>query len=105
MKKEIAVIGAGFAGLNLVTYLAAGGNFASRVDTNNDQVFPPLLYQVATRFLDVSDIAYPFRKLFHGNTNIRFRPGKLQKVVPEDNKVFLSTGNLSYDYIVLASCT
>jgi NADH:ubiquinone reductase (H+-translocating) len=72
---------------------------------NNNPLFPPLLYQVAIRFLDVSDIADPFRKLFHGNTNIRFRLGKLQKVMPEDNKVFLSTGGLSYDYLVLATGT
>jgi NADH dehydrogenase len=43
--------------------------------------------------------------LFHGNKNIRFRLGKLQKVVPEDNKVLLSTGELSYDYLVLATGT
>ena len=72
---------------------------------NNYHLFPPLLYQVATGFLDVSNIAYPFRKLFHGNKNIRFQLGKLQQVIPEDNKVFLSTGELSYDYLVLATGT
>jgi NADH dehydrogenase len=72
---------------------------------NNDPLFPPFLYQVATGFLDVSSIAYPFRKLFHGNQNIRFRLGNLQKVTPEDNKVFLSARDLSYDYLVLATGT
>ena len=106
MKTGIAVIGGGFAGLNLVKHLAEDENFRiTLVDVNNYHLFPPLLYQVATGFLDVSNIAYPFRKLFHGNKNIRFRLGKLQKVMPEDNKVLLSTGELSYDYLVLATGT
>ncbi len=106
MKTGVAVIGGGFAGLNLVKHLSEDENFRiTLVDVNNYHLFPPLLYQVATGFLDVSNIAYPFRKLFHGNKNIRFRLGKLQKVMPEDNKVLLSTGELSYDYLVLATGT
>lgn len=106
MKKEIVVIGGGFAGLNLARHVAKGGDFnVTLVDMNNYHLFPPLLYQVATGFLDVSNIAYPFRKLFHGNGNIRFRSGRLQKVMPDDNKVLLSTGELSYDYLVLATGT
>jgi NADH:ubiquinone reductase (H+-translocating) len=106
MKKETVVIGGGFAGLNLVKHLAKGGDFhVTLVDMNNYHLFPPLLYQVATGFLDASNITYPFRKLFHGNGDIRFRLGRLQKVMPNDNKVLLSTGELSYDYLVLATGT
>ena len=93
MKTGVAVIGGGFAGLNLVKHLSEDENFRiTLVDVNNYHLFPPLLYQVATGFLDVSNIAYTFRELFQGNKNIRVRLGKLQKVMPEDNKVFLSTG-------------
>lgn len=106
MKTEIVIIGGGFAGLNLVKHLAKDGDFhVTLVDMNNYHLFPPLLYQVATGFLDVSNITYPFRKLFHGKENIRFRLGKLQKVMPENNKVLLSTGKLSYDYLVIATGT
>jgi NADH:ubiquinone reductase (H+-translocating) len=106
MKKETVVIGGGFAGLNLVKHLAKGGNFhVTLVDMNNYHLFPPLLYQVATGFLDASNITYPFRKLFRGNGDIRFRLGRLQKVMSNDNKVLLSTGELSYDYLVLATGT
>ncbi|MDQ3186397.1 MAG: NAD(P)/FAD-dependent oxidoreductase [Pseudomonadota bacterium] len=75
------------------------------VDMNNYNFFAPLLYQVATGFLDVSNICYPFRKLFRDKKNISFRLGGLQKVIPEENKVLLSTGELSYDYLVLATGT
>ncbi|SFN76849.1 NAD(P)/FAD-dependent oxidoreductase [Nitrosospira briensis] len=103
MKKEIVIIGGGFAGLNLVRHLADEADIhVTLVDLNNYNFFPPLLYQLATGFLDVSNICYPFRKLFHGKKNISFRLGRLQKVVPEENKVILSIGELSYDYLVLA---
>lgn len=106
MKKEIVIIGGGFAGLNLVKYLADEAGFhVTLIDMNNYNFFSPLLYQVAMGFLDVSNICYPFRKLFHDKKNISFRLGDLQKVIPEENKVFLSTGELSYDYLVLATGT
>ncbi|SFH29163.1 Pyridine nucleotide-disulphide oxidoreductase [Nitrosospira sp. Nsp14] len=47
MKTGIAVIGGGFAGLNLVKHLAQEENFCiTLVDVNNYHFFPPLLYQV-----------------------------------------------------------
>ena len=106
MKKEIVIIGGGFAGINLAKRLAnVKGIHVTLVDKNNYNFFPPLLYQVATGFLEVSNICYPFRKLFHYKRNISFRLGELQKIVREENKVVLSTGVLSYDYLVLATGT
>ncbi|HET6721360.1 MAG TPA: FAD-dependent oxidoreductase, partial [Chitinophagaceae bacterium] len=106
MKKEIVIIGGGFAGINLAKRLVnIKGIHVTLVDKNNYNFFPPLLYQVATGFLEVSNICYPFRKLFHYKRNISFRLGELQKIVREENKVVLSTGVLSYDYLVLATGT
>ena len=106
MKKEIVIIGGGFAGINLARRLVnVKGIHVTLVDKNNYNFFPPLLYQVATGFLEVSNICYPFRKLFHYKKNISFRLGELQKVLPEENKVVLSTGELSYDHLVLATGT
>lgn len=106
MAKEIVIIGGGFAGINLARQLDNDRNFhVTLVDRNNYNFFPPLLYQVATGFIEVSNISYPFRKLFHDKKNIRFRLGELQKIVPEENKVLLSTGELPYDYLVLATGT
>lgn len=106
MKKEIVIIGGGFGGINLAKHLAHENNFhVTLVDVNNYNFFPPLLYQVATGFLEVSNISYPFRKLFQGRKNINFRLGELQKIIPQENKVLLSTGELTYDYLVLATGT
>lgn len=106
MKKQVVIIGGGFAGINLARNLTNERDFhVTLVDRNNYNFFPPLLYQVATGFLEVSNISYPFRKLFHHKKNISFRLGELQKIVPEENNVHLSTGTLSYDYLVLATGT
>jgi NADH:ubiquinone reductase (H+-translocating) len=104
--KRIIIIGAGFAGINLAKKLAAEDAFSVLiVDRNNYNFFPPLLYQVATGFLEASSICYPFRKLFNSNQKIAFRIGELSKVVPNKNEVQLSTGELTYDILVLATGT
>lgn len=106
MKKDIVIIGGGFAGINLAQSLAKKEGFhVTVVDRNNYNFFPPLLYQVATGFLEVSNISYPFRKLFQSYSNVNFRLGELQKIVPESNKVILNTGEVSYDYLVIATGT
>ncbi|GAA0554502.1 NAD(P)/FAD-dependent oxidoreductase [Chitinophaga japonensis] len=102
--KDIIIIGGGFAGINLARSL--GGNKHYRVtlvDKNNYNFFPPLIYQVATAFLEPSSISYPFRKLFRHKHNLFFRLGELKKVVLEENKVVLSNGELHYDYLVFAT--
>ncbi|MDR8390019.1 NAD(P)/FAD-dependent oxidoreductase [Aliifodinibius sp. S!AR15-10] len=106
MNKEIVIIGGGFAGVNLAKQLKDKKEFyITLVDKNNYNFFPPLLYQVATGMLDVSSISTPFRTIFKGVDNISFRMGELQKVEPESNKVQLSTGELKYDGLVIATGT
>ncbi len=106
MDKEIVIIGGGFGGINLAKRLANTKGFhVTLVDKNNYNFFPPLLYQVATGFLEVSNISYPFRKLFHHKKNIRFRMGELIKILPDENKIELSTGTIGYDCLVLATGT
>ena len=62
---NIVVIGGGFAGVNFAKALAKKKDFqVTLVDKNNYNFFPPLIYQVATAFLEPSSISYPFRKLF-----------------------------------------
>ncbi len=62
-----------------------------------------MLYQVATGFLEPSNISYPFRKLFRKYPNTRLRMASLQKVVTSENKIVLDNGELTYDYLVFAT--
>jgi NADH dehydrogenase len=102
--KNIVIIGGGFAGINLANGLAGKEGFhVTLVDRNNYNFFPPLLYQVATGFLEPSNISYPYRKLFRKAANINFRMGELVNVMSTEKKVILSTGELAYDYLVFAT--
>ena len=103
-QKQVVVVGGGFAGVNLIRKLAKDQRFRiTLVDKNNYNFFPPLVYQVSAGFLEPSNISYPFRKLFHNNKNVTFRMAEFQKVIPEQNKIIISTGELSYDYLIFAT--
>lgn len=105
-EKHIVIIGGGFAGVNLAKQLGnKEGLKVTLVDRNNYNFFPPLLYQVATGMLDISSISFPFRTLFINSKNLAFRIGELQEIVPNQKKVILSTGDLHYDALVLATGT
>lgn len=102
-KTRIVIVGGGFAGLNLVQNLYKNKNYhITLVDKNNYNYFTPLLYQVATSFLDPSSISYPFRKLFR-DKNINFRMAELLKVDSATNTIYLSDGELQYDQLVFAA--
>ncbi len=104
--KKIVLIGGGFAGINFAQHLGdKKGMQVTLVDRNNYNFFPPLLYQLATGMLDVSSISMPFRTLFTGKQNLHFRLGELKKVVPEKKKIILSNGEMSYDYLIIATGT
>lgn len=105
MKKQIVIIGGGFAGLNFAKTISNNSNFEiTLVDKVNYNFFPPLLYQVATGFLEISSISYPFRKMLSGS-KIRFWMGELQEIVSNQNKIILNNGELQYDYLVIATGT
>ena len=106
MGKHIVVVGGGFAGTNFIKKLGKNSNFdITLVDRNNYNFFPPLLYQVATGFLEPSNISYPFRKLLRRLPHVRLRMASLLKVVPEENKLILDNGEITYDILVFATGT
>src|SRR4249920_1839612 len=102
--KKLVIIGGGFGGVNLALALKNDPGFLiTLVDKNNYNFFPPLIYQVATGFLENSNISYPFRKLFRKYSNIQFRLGELIRVDPTTHTIELNNGKLTYDYLVFAT--
>ena len=60
-KIKVVVVGGGFAGIHLIKRLTHDKHYqVTLVDTHNYHFFPPLLYQVATAFIEPSNISYPF---------------------------------------------
>ncbi|MFI5193480.1 MAG: NAD(P)/FAD-dependent oxidoreductase [Chitinophagales bacterium] len=102
--KKLVIIGGGFGGVNLALQLKNSPHFRiTFIDKNNYNFFPPLIYQVATGFLENSNISYPFRKLFRNYRNIQFRLGEMQKVDPANHICHLDNGDISYDYLVIST--
>ncbi|MEJ5963290.1 NAD(P)/FAD-dependent oxidoreductase [Pedobacter immunditicola] len=101
--KKVVVVGGGFAGMNFIKRLSGESRFqVTLVDSNNYNFFPPLLYQVATAFIEPSNISYPYRRMFQQKKNLRFHLGSLLRIHPENNTIETDTGTLEYDYLVIA---
>ncbi|WP_134089215.1 NAD(P)/FAD-dependent oxidoreductase [Olivibacter sp. XZL3] len=100
---KVVVVGGGFAGINFIKAIQSDKRFEiTLVDKNNYHFFPPLLYQVASAFIEPSNISYPFRRMFQKKENLRFHMGSLVRVYAEENYIETDTGTLSYDCLVLA---
>ncbi|MEO6287777.1 MAG: NAD(P)/FAD-dependent oxidoreductase [Dyadobacter sp.] len=104
--KKVVIIGGGFAGINLAQKLSGDKRFQiTLVDKNNYNFFPPLLYQVATGFLEASNISYPFRKFFQDKDNLHFSFGAFKEVFPSQRQIATESGVIDYDYLVFATGT
>lgn len=102
-RKRVVVIGGGFGGLQLLKKLRNSPFQVVLVDKHNYHSFQPLLYQVATAGLEPGSIAYPFRKIMSGYNEFYFRMAEVIRIDPAAKKMETSIGEMSYDYLVLAT--
>jgi len=100
---RVVIVGGGFAGLALAKGLEEKDIQVVLVDKHNYHTFQPLLYQVATGGLEPDSIAFPIRKLFNNLNYYHFRLAEVVKIHSEKNEIETNIGNLSYDYLVLAT--
>jgi len=99
---NVAIVGAGFGGLRAARALRRAQANVVLVDRNNYHLFQPLLYQVATAGLSPDEIAYPVRAIFQNQRNLEFRLAEVTAVDFTAKRLSLSTGELNYDYLILA---
>ena len=102
---RIVIVGGGFAGLALVEGLKHKEVQVVLIDCNNFHQFQPLFYQVATSGLEPDSIVFPLRKQVSGYNNVSFRLTKVEKLDTSKNLLYTSNGNLTYDFLVLATGT
>src|SRR6516225_4720817 len=101
---KVVIIGGGFGGLKLARSLSnKKGIDVTLLDRFNYHQFQPLFYQVATAGLDASNISFPLRKVFHHDRNIHVRLGKLEEIIPAENKIKTDIGEMDYDILVIAT--
>src|SRR5262249_28630881 len=73
------------------------------VDRRNHHLFQPLLYQVATAALAAGEIARPIRTILRNQRNAEVFLAEAQRVDTAARKIILHDGELSYDYLILAT--
>lgn len=100
---KVVIVGAGFGGIELAKTLKNKEVDVLLVDKHNYHTFQPLMYQVATGSLEADSIAFSIRKTFEGQKNFRFRIAEVKKVDTDKNSIETSIGDISYDYLIIAT--
>lgn len=101
---RIVVVGAGFAGLEVVKSLGRAGIEVTIIDRQNHHLFQPLLYQVATAALGAPDVAEPIRRILRGYPSVSVLFGDVTDIDRNAKHLFLEDGELiAYDILVLAT--
>src|SRR4051794_7287787 len=101
-RKRLIIIGAGFAGINLAKRLRHAPIDIILIDKHNYHLFQPLLYQVATAALSPADIAYPIRRIFRTQKNVRVVLGEIDRIDLAQSQVWGAEACVGYDYLVIA---
>jgi len=101
---RVVIIGGGFGGVAMAKKLVERKDFQIvLLDRQNYHTFQPLLYQVSTASLEPGSIAYPLRKIVKRGKNTFFRMAEVITIEPDKKEVITNIGNISYDYLVIAT--
>lgn len=107
-KEKIVIIGAGFAGLNLVKHLNRDKFDAIVLDGHNYHSFPPLFYQIASSGLDPASICFPLRRELYRRMEgegVHFSMGKAKLIDVNRRVVVTDLEEVHYDKVVIATGT
>ena len=100
---RVVIVGAGFGGLRCAQALRETAATVTLIDRTNFHLFQPLLYQVATAALSPGDIATPARQIFRNAPLTRLLLGTVTAVDTHRQVVSTQSGEIPYDYLVLAT--
>jgi len=97
------VVGGGFAGIACAKRLSKHGVQVILVDKHDYTQFQPLLYQVATAQVNVTDVARPIRQTFRKRDGVAVRMANVSNIDPSTKTVTSEDGiSMSADILVLA---
>jgi NADH dehydrogenase len=100
---HVVIIGGGFGGLYAARALRRARVRLTVVDRRNHHVFQPLLYQVAMAALSPGDIASPIRWILRRQSNVEVLLADVREIDRARQRLILTDGELSYDYLIVAS--
>ena len=100
---RVVIVGAGFGGLECAKALRRAQADVTVIDRENHHCFQPLLYQVATAALSPADIAWPIRHILRPQRNVTVLMEDVRGVSPEKKCIRTQSGEIPYDYLVIAT--
>lgn len=100
---HVVIIGGGFGGLYAAKALGHAPVRVTVIDKRNFHLFQPLLYQVATGGLSPGDIASPLRAVLGRHKNTQVLIAEVIDLKPDERKVILRDGTLTYDTLIVAT--
>lgn len=100
--KTLIVVGAGFAGLQLVKSLKNTPLRIVLIDKSNHHLFQPLLYQVAVSALSPADISAPIRTILKRQKNVEVILGEVTDIDKSNKSVTVDGQKVNFDFLVLA---
>lgn len=100
---KVVIIGGGFGGLTAAKALKGSGAEITLIDRTNYHLFQPLLYQVATAALSPGDVAIPIRAVFRKHKNIKVIMDDVISINRTEKKVITKSGEIEFDYLVVAT--
>jgi NADH:quinone reductase (non-electrogenic) len=100
---HVVIVGGGFGGLEAAKVLSKAKVRVTLIDRRNHHVFQPLLYQVATAALNPANIASPIRRILRGLENVEVLLGDVESIDVKGKSLTLSDGEISYDYLIVAT--
>ncbi|WP_020500350.1 NAD(P)/FAD-dependent oxidoreductase [Sciscionella marina] len=101
---RVVIVGAGFAGVTAANELAAKGIDVLLIDRNNYHQFQPLIYQVATTQIAVTDVARPLRAMFRRTPSVCVKTAEITSIDPGERAVTTADG-ITYrgGFLILAA--
>ena len=100
---RVVIVGGGFGGLSAARALRHAPVRVTLVDKRNYNLFRPMLYQVATGLLSADEISGPLRSIFSHQKNLDVLLDEVTGIDSGQRIVHLSRGDLTYDFLILAT--
>src|SRR3954447_6352244 len=99
----VLIVGAGIAGIACATRLSKHGVHVTLIDRHDYTQFQPLLYQVATAQVSVTNVARPIRQVFGKRNGVAVRLADITHIDPATKTVTSDDGiSMSADFLVFA---
>jgi len=101
MKKDLLIIGGGYAGTQLVSQLKNTFNI-TLVDENNFHIEQTEIHRYISGKISLGELAFPYEEFAKKNL-IQFVKARVDNIDFENNRVYFEDTTVSYDYVVLAT--